>query len=278
MVKKPKSKSSNPAKPTSTERPTTPRVIRVVDSPVESLPVVDDSGLSLEEIGQAYAALLNRGDDPYEEAQATSEPAPEETPATDDILPALEAPLPIPASDNDGCEISPKSILEAMLFVGHPLNEPLTAKHVASLMRGVRADEIEEHIHELNAEYLAEQCPYYIASEGSGYRLTLREEFSDIREQFYGKTKEAKLSQAAIDTLSIVAYHQPIGQVEIDAIRSKPSGGLLNQLVRRGLISLERTTEKPRKVLYRTTLRFLELFGLESLDDLPRSQEMERES
>jgi segregation and condensation protein B len=276
MAKKAKPKTSGKTPATPVERPSTPRVIRVVDSPVEQVPVVDDSGLSLEEIGQAYAALLNRGDDPYEEVKTETEPAEPPTDEAASVLPELESPAPLPAPENDTCELSPKSILEAMLFVGHPQNEPLVAKQVATLMRGVRADEIDDLVRELNADYAAEQCPYYIASEGAGYRLTLREEFSDIREQFYGKTKEARLSQAAIDTLSVVAYHQPLTQAEVDTMRNKPSGGLLNQLVRRGLLCIERPPDKPKQVLYRTTDRFLQLFGLESLADLPQSQEIER--
>ena len=74
----------------------------------------------------------------------------------------------------DRCEISPRTILEAMLFVGHPANEPLTAKQVASLMRGVLPREIDELVRELNDAYAAEGTPYRIESDGAGYRLTLR--------------------------------------------------------------------------------------------------------
>ncbi len=177
---------------------------------------------------------------------------------------------------SDGaCELSPKSSLEAMLFVGHPQNEPLTAKQVSSLMRGVLPEEIDELVRELNEQYDSERTAYRIASEGAGYRLVLRDEFSALREQFYGRVKEAKLSQPVIDTLAIVAYHQPVGLKEVDQLRGKPSGGILGQLVRRQLVKIERSPEKPRDIKYRTTSRFLDLFGLDSLEDLPRSQEVE---
>jgi segregation and condensation protein B len=173
------------------------------------------------------------------------------------------------------CELSPKSILEAMLFVGHPQNEPLTAKQVSSLMRGVLPEEIDELVRELNEQYDSECTPYRVASEGAGYRLVLRDEFSALREQFYGRVKEAKLSQSVIDTLAIVAYHQPVGLKEVDQLRGKPSGGILSQLVRRQLVKIERSPDKPRDIKYRTTSRFLDLFSLDSLEDLPRSQEVE---
>jgi segregation and condensation protein B len=246
------------------------RVIRVEDSPEPESPP-DDAGLSLEDLGQAYAALLNRGAVPYEDAEAIpiAEFSVEEAPVPPD------EPEPIPPSSDTACELSPKSILEAMLFVGHPLNEPLTAVQVSSLMRGVLPEEIDELVRELNAQYQAEQCPYRIVSEGPGYRLVLCPEFDALREQFYGRVKEARLSQPAVDTLAIVAYHQPVGIKEIDQLRGKPSGGIMSQLVRRQLVRIDRDPDKPREVKYRTTGRFLDLFNLESLDDLPRSHEVE---
>jgi segregation and condensation protein B len=142
-------------------------------------------------------------------------------------------------------------------------------------MRGVLPEEIDELIRELNEQYNAECAPYKIASEGAGYRLVLRDEFSALREQFYGRVREARLSQAVIDTLAIVAYHQPVGLKEVDQLRGKPSSAILSQLVRRQLVKIERNAEKPREMKYRTTSRFLDLFTLESLDDLPRSQEVD---
>lgn len=247
------------------------RVLRM-DEPAEPEIEVDDSGLSLEDLGQAYAAVLNRGGVPYEEPPEQSGQPDSEV--TDEIEVAFNS-EPLPPVSDVACELSPKSILEAMLFVGHPQNEPLTAKQVSSLMRGVLPEEIDELVRELNDQYDVERTPYRIASEGAGYRLVLRDEFSTLREQFYGRVKEAKLSQSVIDTLAIVAYHQPVGLKEVDQLRGKPSGGILSQLVRRQLVKIERSPDKPRDIKYRTTSRFLDLFSLDSLEDLPRSQEVE---
>ena len=247
------------------------RVLRM-DEPAEPEIQVDDSGLSLEDLGQAYAAVLNRGGVPYEE------PGEQPEPSTGEVANELEAELAselLPPVSDVACELSPKSILEAMLFVGHPQNEPLTAKQVSSLMRGVLPEEIDELVRELNEQYDADRTPYRVASEGAGYRLVLCDEFSALREQFYGRVKEAKLSQSVIDTLAIVAYHQPVGLKEVDQLRGKPSGGILGQLVRRQLVKIERSPDKPSEIKYRTTSRFLDLFSLDSLEDLPRSQEVE---
>src|SRR5262245_52590394 len=159
----------------------------------------DDQGLSLDELSRAYAAILNKGADPYpqpvEPARATDQ--------------AAEPTDVIAGADNVACEITPKSILEAMLFVGHPTGEPLLSERIAALMRGGRASEIDGLVAELNAEFQQQGVAYWIASEGAGYRLTLRPEFAGLCDAFHGRIREARLSQPAIDVLAIVAYHQP---------------------------------------------------------------------
>ena len=228
----------------------------------------DDQGVSLEELAQAYAKLLDRGDDPYLAVPDTETPSGMAAVADE----AVDEEEPQPPEDEQAvCDISPGSILEAMLFVGHPENEPLTSEKIASYMRGVRSQEIDELVVELNQTYAEEGFPFRIESVGAGYRMALRDEFNSLRDKFYGRNRAAKLSQAAIDVLAIVAYRQPLTRDEVDSLRGKPSGTILTQLVRRRLLRMERPTEKPRTPRYHTTDRFLEVCGLESLRDLPES-------
>ena len=142
-------------------------------------------------------------------------------------------------------------------------------------MRGVRPAEIDELVQELNDAYDRDGSVYRIAHHGAGYRLELRGEWGPIRDRFYGRVKEARLSQSAVDVLAIVAYQQPISGEEVDKLRAKPSGGVLSQLVRRDLLQVERPAPKAPP-LYRTTSRFLDLFGLDELADLPQSLEGEK--
>jgi segregation and condensation protein B len=231
-------------------------------------------GLSLDQLSEAYAQLLDKGDDPYREPPsqsdlpealiAAAEPEDPQTPETGN------------SDTDDACPISPLSILEAMLFIGHPHNEPLGSKQVAGLMRGVRPDEIDELVVELNAAYAAEGRPFQIVSEGSGYRLSLCEEFTALREKFHGRVKEARLNQAAVDVLAIVAYNQPLTRTAVEKLRGKPSASVLNQLVRRELLRVDRPEHDPKSACFSTTERFLDLFGLDSLAELPRSQDLER--
>jgi segregation and condensation protein B len=258
-----------------------PRVIRedsVDDLGLEGFAAdPDDQGLSLEELGDAYAALMVKGADPY---AASHEQAPAEGISTEEVDKASAAesapPQVIRGEDEASCEITPKSILEAILFVGHPSGEPLTSQQISGLMRGVIPSEVDDLVDQLNAAYASEGAVYAIQNVGPGYRLQLREEYAGLRDKFLGRVKEARLSQATVDILAIVAYKQPIAQAEVDRLRGKPSGGLLSQLVRRDLLQVEHAGRKGAKSVYTTTSRFLDLFGLDSLADLPRNQEDER--
>jgi segregation and condensation protein B len=116
-----------------------------------------------------------------------------------------------------------------------------------------------------------------VAGDSDGYRLTLRKPFHPLREQFYGRIRQARLSQAAIDVLAIVAYQQPLSAEQIGAVRGKPSGPVLTQLVHRGLLRIERPPGKRPSARYFTTDRFLQLFGLQTLADLPQSEELDRQ-
>ncbi len=233
---------------------------QVPPAPNETSTGQDPAAMSVDQLTQAFASLLG-------EDQRSGESVGED----------VEAPEPSPAlagnEDDDSRRVTPESILEAILFVGHPQNEPLTSRMMASYLRGVSPQEVDALIAGLNDAYAQQQAPYEIVSHGAGYRLTLRSELLGVRDVFYGKVREARLTQAAIDLLAIVAYHQPLTRDAIERLRGQPSGAILAQLVRRQLLSVEYGAEKPRQKSYRTTERFLELFGLDSLEDLPSHED-----
>jgi len=232
----------------------------------------EDQGLSLDRLSETYAEAIGEKPVPF----ASEEKAPDEAAETDERSTAdLVEQLSRDAEETDPCEVSPTTILEALLFVGNSANEDLDAEKAASVMRGVQPSEIEDLVAQLNQRYEEENCPYEIVSVGSHYRMTLREAFRPLREKFYGKLREAKLSQPAIDVLSLVAYRQGVTREEVDEIRGKPSGPILNQLVRRQLLRVQYDTENRRLKRYITTDRFLRIFGLATLDDLPQPQSLE---
>jgi len=232
-------------------------------------PEDDEPELSLDALGAAFAAALEKTS-PDEAALAESETT--GSPSGSQVEPAFRP----PHDDEAACEISPLSILDALFFVGDAGGGPLAADRLASAMRGVSAEEVHGLVGELNRRYVETECPYEIADEGEGYRLRLLPEFARLREKFYGRVRQVRLSQAAVDVLSLVAYHEPIAREAVSRLRGKGSNALLTQLVRRQLLRIERPEGVRQEPHYRTTRRFLDLFGLTSLADLPTAADLEQ--
>src|SRR5438105_4812186 len=210
-------------------------------------------GAPPEDLGRSYGALL---DQHAWEVDASEPPAA--------VTPAAPPAAPPPAL----------RIVEALLFVGGP---PLTAARAGEIVRGLTPTQFAEAVATLGQDYRRQGRPYAIVAQGPGYVLSLRPRFRGVLARLYGATREARLSPAAIDVLSLVAYRQPATKQEVDSLRGAESGGLLRQLVRRGLIAVvQRGDAAQRDVAYGTTARFLEVFGLGSLDDLPRTQDLQQ--
>jgi segregation and condensation protein B len=165
-------------------------------------------------------------------------------------------------------------IIEALLFVG---GAPLTASRASEIIRNLPAEQFVTAIDELNRAYRRQGRPYVIRSTEQGFVLTLKPQFRTVRERLLGSPREARLTPQALDVLALVAYRQPVSKAELDSQRGTDSRGPLQQLVRVGLIAVETRVEgSPKETQYKTTARFLELFGLRSLDDLPQTGDLQR--
>lgn len=165
---------------------------------------------------------------------------------------------------------SAEQILEAMLFSGEA---ELTAEQGCAAIRGLTPETFRELISQIASRYRRQRRPYSVRGSDKGFWLAVRPEYRELREKLFGGPKEARLSASALDVLSLVAYKQPIGKAEVDAVRGADSGGPLRQLVRLGLIAMSKGTtnaDGSQAQGYVTTSRFLELFGLASLEELPR--------
>lgn len=169
--------------------------------------------------------------------------------------------------------VTVRQVIEAAIFVG---GEPLTTKKLCYMLRGdYELDAIDRAVEELNLQYLDEARPYEIRLGEGGYRLVLHEEYERIRNRVFGiGPREVKLSQDVLEVLALVAYRQPITPEEIEELGKEKPGPFLRQLLRRELISLERAPEDRQRVTYSTTRRFLSLFGLGSIDELPQADEL----
>ncbi len=253
---------------------------------------------SFEELGKAFARALE-GQDAHvpadgadelvdipealfaedADALAEGEPPEDDLQAEEDGAPGGNADAVFgDAVEDDGLvPVSPQTVLEAMLFMGDPENRPLTPLVAAELMRGVMPEEVHSLVRELNVKYDAQRTPWTVVMRDGGYVMQLREEFLPVRELFYRKVKPAQLSQQAIDILAIVAYKQPLTAEEVTEIRGTASTKILSQLVGRQLLRTKKTVRDGKPVTeYATTPRFLELFALQTLGDLPQSEDLDR--
>ncbi|GIW97058.1 MAG: transcriptional regulator [Pirellulaceae bacterium] len=232
-----------------------------------------DDGLSLEEISQLYTTGNERSEDQPDDGEVSCQAS---LPHTQDALPQQPEDEEPDAVLGDTA-VCPESIVEAVLFVGHPDNRAISAQELAGLMRGVEADEIADIVQRLNAQYAEHQHAFRIVESPRGYELALAPDLHCIKDRFYGKVREIVLNQSAIDCLALIAYQPGISRERIERLRGQPSGGVLNQLVRRQLIELRRETTASGKAMacYYPTARFLELAGMESLDDLPQVEDVD---
>jgi segregation and condensation protein B len=160
--------------------------------------------------------------------------------------------------------------LEALLFSTH---HPLTAGRLAELLELESTKPIRRAIKELNEQYVDSDRSFRIEQVAGGYQLLTVPEFGDILKKLHQREVDAKLTKAALETLAIIAYKQPILRADIEAIRGVACGETIRSLMEKHLVKIAGRAEIPgRPILYGTTKRFLELFGLNSLKDLPQGE------
>lgn len=170
-------------------------------------------------------------------------------------------------------------IVEALLFASP---EPITVEGMVSLLAETGDDlfleetQIEEVIHSLNTEYEEQGRAFFISSVGTGYSFITRKKYHPWLRLFQHQNEKRRLSQAALEALSIMAYKQPVSKPEVDKIRGVDSGYVIKQLLEKELIRVSGRSEGPgRALLYTTTEIFLRHFGLNDVSDLPKPREIE---
>lgn len=163
-------------------------------------------------------------------------------------------------------------IVEAVLFSS---DAPLKAEEIARADEELDEDRVEEAIRMLREEYAESERAFQIEEIAEGYQILTRPEFAPYLERFDTVPRPSRLSGPALETLSIIAYRQPIGRVEVEYIRGVSSSGVIRTLQDRDMVEVVGRGEGiGRPLLYGTTPRFLEHFGFSSLDDLPRPEEL----
>lgn len=180
---------------------------------------------------------------------------------------------------NSAPRVSEKQVVEAALFVG---GMPLTAKKLTSLFHTDHGfGFVECLIDELNRQYADESRPYAITLGEGGYRLALLPEFEPVRNKVFGYgPKEVKLTQDTLEVLALVAYKQPITKSQMEGLGKSNASTALRQLLQRELIRIDRAhtpqnSKSKNDPPYVTTPRFLSLFGIGNLSDLPVAEDFE---
>src|SRR3954451_3283005 len=158
-----------------------------------------------------------------------------------------------------------RSALEAVLMVA---DQPLDHLTLASAV-GHPADAVLAALAELSAEYAEQGRGFDLRNVAGGWRFYTREEYASVVEQFVLDGQQARLTQAALETLSVVAYKQPVSRARVSAIRGVNVDGVMRTLVARGLVEEAGHDAETTATLYRTTSYFLERIGVTSLEELP---------
>ena len=164
-----------------------------------------------------------------------------------------------------------KSIIEALLFASPaPLNQ---AK--INTVFNPETYVLKDIINALNKQYLKENHAFEIQQVAGGFQLVSKKEYEIFIRRMLSKSGNLTLSNAALDCLAIIAYRQPISRYEIEAVRGVDSSGVIKTLLGRELIKIKGRDSGPgRPLLYKTTNKFLEYFGINRLSDLPKLKEI----
>jgi segregation and condensation protein B len=165
-----------------------------------------------------------------------------------------------------------KSIIEALLFVS---DSSLTIDRIKSVL-ALNKKEIREALSALSDEYEARKGGFYLREVAGGYQIRTRPEYTKWIKLLI-RTKPVRISKAALETLAIIAYKQPIIRSDIEHIRGVDCGGIVRMLLERKLIRILGRKEIPgRPLIYATTKQFLEIFDLKDLKELPTTEEIEK--
>ncbi|MFW6129314.1 MAG: SMC-Scp complex subunit ScpB [Candidatus Aminicenantaceae bacterium] len=167
-----------------------------------------------------------------------------------------------------------KEIIESMIFIS---KEPLSQEKIKNVLNEFPEKEIEQAINILLESYSTNERGIQIIRLGGGYLFSTKPEYDKWIRRLLNIEKKNKLSPAALETLSAVAYHQPVTLAEVSAIRGVDSSHTIKVLLQKKLIKITGRKKSPGKpLIYRTSHKFLTYFGLDNIKDLPSQEEISK--
>jgi len=166
-----------------------------------------------------------------------------------------------------------KPVVESLIFAS---DIPIPATQIKAIIEEAKDSEIRKAVDALNLEYSQTNRAFSIIQVAGGFQMVTRENYAPWIRKLFQKRITARLSQAALEALAVIAFRQPVSKPEIEAIRGVNSDGVIHTLLERKLITMAGRAEGPgRPLLYRTTQEFLRYFGVNDLSDLPKPRELE---
>ena len=166
-----------------------------------------------------------------------------------------------------------KQIVESLIFAS---DEPVSAEQLKKYIEDTTIRDIKKAVEQLNLEYSQQNRAFQITTFAGGFQMVTREAFAQWVKKLFFKRIKQRLSQAALETLAVVAFKQPVSNSEISSIRGVNCDGVLRTLLERKLITISGRSDGPgRPLLYKTTKEFLVYFGINSISDLPKPREIE---
>ncbi|MFA5424689.1 MAG: SMC-Scp complex subunit ScpB [Phycisphaerae bacterium] len=180
---------------------------------------------------------------------------------------------PIFAEPDEPIETTVESVIEAILFAS---DESLSPTKLAAIVE-VTTKQVNEAVRTLNEKYKAGNHSFRIVQIAGGYQMLTLSPYNLWLQKLVRARGDSKLSAAAMETLAIIAYKQPIIRADVEAIRGVAAGEMIRSLMYKGLVKITgRADILGRPMLYGTTKKFLEVFGLNSLKDLPKIEELKK--
>ncbi|UCE24868.1 MAG: SMC-Scp complex subunit ScpB [Candidatus Zixiibacteriota bacterium] len=166
-----------------------------------------------------------------------------------------------------------ESTVEALILASP---EPLPARKIAEMIDGLTPSQVSQAVSSLNTRYMETGGSFRIREIAGGYQIYIVPEFTGYVQEMFSRRRKMRLTRAALETLAIVAYRQPVTRVEIEQIRGVASDGVVHNLLEKNMITIRGRADTVGKPLqYGTTDEFLKFFGLNSVRDLPKMSEIE---
>ena len=237
----------------------------VVEEPTEQNQDDANSDEDIEtSVDEVEDATVETNDEPVEEESVDeAEPAKEES--------AKEADFGV---KEEGVEPTVESVVEAILFAS---DEPITPNRLVGIVEVGGVKEIKDAVKKLNEKYREMNSAFRVEEIAGGLQMMTLSNYNHWLKKMIRVRGDTKLTQAGLETLAIIAYKQPIIRADVEAIRGVGSGEMIRSLMYKGMVKIAGRAEVlGRPLLYGTTKKFLDMFGLNNLKDLPKIEELKK--